>query len=362
MRFRKRKRKKKDQLLPKKNNVIDPVGIVNDPIYLKHDTGDHVERAQRLVEINRTLENTGLSRELTTIPARPATVEELCAVHSPVYVRQIERFGSGWLDSDTYMSPDSYQVALHAAGGAAEAVGWILEGKVSSAFAMVRPPGHHASSDKAAGFCIFNNIAIAAAKALKDFKLARVMIVDYDVHHGNGTQNIFYDNPNVLYFSTHQYPHYPGTGSYEETGSGDAKGTKINVPLPPFCGDKEYLQIFDEILVPAAKRYWPELILVSAGYDAHWMDMLAQMQLTVSGYRQMAVLLKELAYGLCSGRLLFILEGGYALPAIAASVQATFEALLGKTASEDKIGPPPQTRVPYGMRDLISRIKKTHNL
>lgn len=337
-------------------------GIVYDPIYLKHDTGDHVERAQRLVEINRTLEGSGLIKELANIPARSATDEELYLAHTPAYVKHIEDFGSGWLDPDTYMSPDSYQVALHAAGGAAEAVEWILDGKVNSAFALVRPPGHHASSDRAAGFCIFNNVAIAAGKALKDFKLARVMIVDYDVHHGNGTQDIFYNNPNVLYFSTHQYPHYPGTGSLEETGSGMAKGTKINVPLPTFCGDKEYLQIFSEILVPAAKRYWPELIIVSAGYDAHWMDLLAQMQLTVSGYRQMAVILKELASGLCGGRLLFVLEGGYALPAIAASVQATFEVLLGKSTSEDPLGPPPQARIPFGMRDLVSRVKKIHNL
>lgn len=314
------------------------------------------------MEIGRALEHSGLIKELVNIPPRAATKEELYMVHTPDYVKYIEGFGSGWLDSDTCMSPDSYQVALHAAGGAEEAVQWILGGKVDSAFALVRPPGHHASSSKAAGFCIFNNVAIAARKAQREFKLSRVMIVDYDVHHGNGTQDIFYHDPGVLYFSTHQYPHYPGTGSYEETGEGAAKGTKINVPLPAFCGDKEYLQIFREIVAPAAKRYRPELILVSAGYDAHWMDMLAQMQLTVNGYRQMAVILKELASELCQGRLLFVLEGGYALQAIAASVQATLEALLGKAAEKDPLGPPPQARLPYGMQDLLSKIKKIHGL
>ncbi len=337
-------------------------GIVYDPIYLKHDTGDHVERAERLVRIMRTLESSRLAGELTSIPARAATNEELCLVHSPDYVKYIKGFGSGWLDPDTYMSPDSYQAALYAAGGAAEAVQRIIEGKITSAFALVRPPGHHASSNKAAGFCIFNNVAVAARKALKDLKLSRVMIVDYDVHHGNGTQDIFYGDRSVLYFSTHQYPHYPGTGSYDETGSVEAKGTKINVPLPPFCGDREYVQIFNEILVPAARRYRPELILVSAGFDGHWMDMLAQMQLTVSGYRKMASILMELAGELCRGRLLFVLEGGYDLKAIAASVEATFEVLLEKTVDEDPLGPPPQARIPYGVNDLLSKIKKIHGI
>lgn len=341
---------------------MNRAGIVYDPIYLRHDTGDHVERAERLVEIRRSLESSGLVKELINIPARAASMEELHLVHTSDYVKYIQGFGSGWLDSDTYMSLESYNVALHAGGGAMEAAEWILKGKVNSAFALVRPPGHHASANRGAGFCIFNNVALAARKAIKDFKLSRVMIVDYDVHHGNGTQDIFYSDPAVLYFSTHQYPHYPGTGSIDETGEGEATGTKINVPLPAFCGDQEYLQIFNEILVPAAKRYHPELILVSAGYDAHWMDMLAQMQLTVTGYRQMAVVLKELAVELCHGRLLFVLEGGYALQAIAASVQATFEVLLGKPEANDPLGPPPQARRPYGIDELLSKIKRIHRL
>lgn len=337
-------------------------GIVYDPIYLKHDTDDHVERAQRLVEIHRALDSSGIIKQLVNIPARPATMQELHLVHSPDYVKYVRGFGSGWLDPDTYMSPDSYNVALHAAGGAIEATKWIVGGKVDSVFALVRPPGHHASANRAAGFCIFNNAALAARKAVKDLKLSRVMIVDYDVHHGNGTQDIFYEDPSVLYFSTHQYPHYPGTGSYNETGAGDAKGTKINVPLPAFCGDEEYLQVFQEILVPSAKRYRPELVLVSAGYDAHWMDMLAQMQLTVSGYHRMSAILKDLATQLCQGRILVILEGGYALQAIAASVQATFEVLLGKPETGDPLGPPPERRKPHGFEDLLFRVKKTHNL
>lgn len=336
-------------------------GIVYDPIYLKHDTGDHVERAGRLVEIKRSLDISGLIKELVSIPARPAAKEELYLVHTPDYVKYIEGHGIGWLDPDTFMSPDSYNVALHAAGGAAESVQWIMDGKVDSAFALVRPPGHHASSDKAAGFCIFNNVAIAARKALKDFKLSRVMIVDFDVHHGNGTQDIFYSDPSVLYLSTHQYPHYPGTGTVEETGTGQAEGANINIPLPPYCGDKQYLQIFHEIVIPAARRYRPELILVSAGYDAHWMDMLAQMQLTVNGYRQLAGILRDLASELCRSRLLFVLEGGYSLQALAASIHATFEALLGKPPSPDPLGPPPQSR-PWGINDVLTKVKRIHGL
>jgi acetoin utilization deacetylase AcuC-like enzyme len=212
------------------------------------------------------------------------------------------------------------------------------------------------------GFCLFNNIAIAAKYALAKFGLERILIIDFDVHHGNGTQEIFYDNPQVLYLSTHQYPHYPGTGSTQETGSGSAKGTTVNIPLPSGCGDAEYQEVFEQIVVPVAKRFSPQLILVSAGYDSHWADQLALMQVSVSGFAQMVKIIKGEAEELCNGRLVFSLEGGYNLTALAASVKATFEVLLGESNIEDPLG---QTRYQWATPDiapLVKAIKEIHNL
>jgi acetoin utilization deacetylase AcuC-like enzyme len=260
------------------------------------------------------------------------------------------------------MSPDSYDAALYAAGGAIKAAEAVMKGEVNSAFALVRPPGHHATPKRAMGFCLFNNIAIAAKYALSKFGLERIVIIDFDVHHGNGTQEVFYDNPQVLYASTHQYPHYPGTGSIEEIGSGEAKGTVVNIPLPGGCGDAEYQQVFEQIIVPVAKRFKPQLILVSAGYDLHWADELALMQVSVTGFAQMVKIIKGLADELCGGRLVFSLEGGYNLAALAASVKATFEVLLGNTDIEDPLGQTQYQRSAPDITPLIKAIKELHNL
>ena len=341
------------------------VGYVYDPIYLKHDTGQHVENIQRLEAIISYLEQTGLKQQLTPIKPRPATIEELSLVHQEQYVsdiREAARRGGGWLDLDTLMSPDSYDAALYAAGGAIEATGAVMTGEVNSAFALVRPPGHHATPRRAMGFCLFNNVAIAAKYALTKFTLEHVAIIDFDVHHGNGTQEAFYDSPQVLYVSTHQYPHFPGTGSIEEIGSGEASGTILNVPLPGGCGDAEYQQVFEQIIVPATRRFKPQLILVSAGYDTHWADMLAMMQVSVTGFARMVKIIKGLADELCDGRLVFSLEGGYNLGALAASVKATFDVLLGKTDIEDLLG---QTQRRWSVPDiapLIREIREIYNL
>jgi len=340
-------------------------GYVYDPIYLKHDTGQHVENAQRLEAITSHLEKTGLKQQLTPIKPRPATIEELSLVHQEQYVsdiRESAQKGGGWLDLDTVMSPDSYDAALYAAGGAIEATGAVMTGEVNSAFALVRPPGHHATPRRAMGFCLFNNVAIAAKYALTKFALEHVAIIDFDVHHGNGTQEAFYDNPQVLYVSTHQYPHFPGTGSIEEIGSGEARGTILNVPLPGGCGDAEYQQVFEQVVVPATMRFKPQLILVSAGYDTHWADMLAMMQVSVTGFAWMVKIIKGLADELCDGRLVFSLEGGYNLGALAASVKATFDVLLGKADVEDPLG---QTQRRWSVPDiapLIREIKELHSL
>jgi len=241
------------------------VGIIYDPVYLEHDTGLHVEVARRLERVMAHLEKTGLKQQLTPIAPRPATIEELELVHSGKLISQIKELaekGGGWFDADTVVSPCSYDAALYAAGGTIEAVEAVMSGRVDSAFALVRPPGHHATHSKSMGFCLFNNIAVATMCALE--KCDDILIIDFDVHHGNGTQEAFNDNPHVVYISMHQHPYFPGTGGIDETGTGSARGTMVNVPLMPFCGDEEYIRVFEEIIVPVSRRFTPQLIMVSA--------------------------------------------------------------------------------------------------
>ena len=338
------------------------VGFVYDPIYLRHDTGKHVENAKRLEAIISHLERTGLTQRLTPIKPRAVTIGELSLVHDEHYISHIQdvaQRGGSWLDVDTVMSPNSYEAALYAAGGVIRATEVVMNGEVDSAFALVRPPGHHATYGRAMGFCLFNNVAIATKYVLANYKLERILIVDFDVHHGNGTQAAFYDNPQVLYISTHQYPFYPGTGSIEGTGSGAAKGTTINIPLPAGSGDIEYLEVFEQIIIPVAIRFKPQLILVSAGYDAHWADGLALMQVSVTGFAQMAKIIKGLADELCNSRLVFSLEGGYNLTALSASVKATFDILLDNTTIEDPLGQLPRR---FEVPGITSLIRKIHSL
>lgn len=345
-------------------NIIS-VGYVYDPIYLKHDTGQHVESASRLEAVNSHLQQTQLDQQLTLIKPRAAAVEEIALVHHKQYISSIRdkaRRGGGWLDADTVMSPDSYDAAVYAAGGVIRATQAVMGGEVNSAFALVRPPGHHALSHQAMGFCLFNNVAIAAKCALAEYGLERIAIIDFDVHHGNGTQEAFYDNPQVLYISTHEYPFYPGTGRIEETGSGMGKGSTVNIPLPSGCGDEEYLQVFEQIVAPATRRFKPQLVLVSAGYDPHWTDSLALMQVSTTGFALMAKIIKGLADELCSGHLVFSLEGGYNLNALATSIKATFDILLGKSNIEDTLGQSPYRTAVADITSLIKRIKDTHDL
>jgi len=345
------------------------VGYVYDPIYLKHDTGQHVENAQRLKAIISHLEETGLKQKLSHILPRVATTEEIALVHDKhhiAHVQAVAKGGGGWLDADTVMSVGSYQAALYAAGGLIRATEVVIN-EGGSAFALVRPPGHHATATQAMGFCLFNNVAIAAKYALNKFKLDHLAIIDFDVHHGNGTQGTFYDDPRLLYISTHEFPLYPGTGSIEEIGSGDGKGTTVNIPLPAGSGNAEYLEVFEQIIIPAVKRFSPQLILVSAGYDAHWTDGLAMMDLSVTGFARMAGVIKGLADELCGGRLVFTLEGGYHLTALAASVKATFDILLGNADISDPLGEPqagPKLRgfQPPDITSLVESIKRIHDL
>ncbi len=341
-------------------------GYVYHPVYLQHDTGQHPENAARLRSIISHLQQTGLLSDLTPIEPRAASVEELALAHSEQHISHVQdvaQKGGGWLDPDTVMSAGSYEAALYAAGGAIAATEAVITGEVSSAFALVRPPGHHATFQRAMGFCLFNNIAIAASYALARHNLERIAIIDFDVHHGNGTQDIFYRNPRVLYLSTHQYPHYPGTGSVEETGGGVAGGTKVNIPLPAGCGDEEYLTVFGQVIEPAVRRFKPQLILVSAGYDAHWADILAMMRVTITGFAKMVGIIRGLAAELCPGRLVFCLEGGYDLRALAGSVKATFDVLLGNDSNiDDPLGEPPRRFGGANLDFLLEKLKIKHHL
>jgi acetoin utilization deacetylase AcuC-like enzyme len=336
---------------------------VYDPLYLKHDEPTHPENSCRLESTMRHLREAALLERLKRVAARDAAVEEVGAVHRPSYIQEIRAAAEGrqgWLDMDTYVGPHSYAAALRAAGGLLQAVQAVLQGEADNAFALVRPPGHHAVAGRAMGFCLFNNVAIAARYALREFGLERVLIVDFDLHHGNGTQDAFYEEPTVLYFSTHQYPHYPGTGHYQETGRGAGQGYNVNVPLPAGVGDVGYERVFAEILVPVARRYKPQLILASAGYDAHWADPLGGMLLSVSGYASMARTLVALAAELCQGRLVLTLEGGYNLEALAASIAATFGVLLGDEQVEDPLGPARRKEQP--VEQAISAVRRVHGL
>ena len=340
-------------------------GLVYDPIYLEHDTGEHEENSRRLIATISYLEETGTKEKLTMLPPRPASTEELGMIHTAEYISYVKskaEKGGGWLDPDTKICPRSYEVASYAAGGLLVAVEGVMRGEVDSAFALVRPPGHHAVPDGAMGFCVFNNVAIAARFALGKFGLSRVLIADFDVHHGNGTQDAFYADPGVLYFSTHEYPFYPGTGRMEETGTGDGEGTTVNIPMAAGWGDDEYLRAFREVLVPVTHRFRPELILVSAGFDPHWADHLAMMRVSIRGFAQMTMILKKLADDLCQGRLVFTLEGGYNLRVVAASVKASFDVLLGNKEIDDPLGEASTTRKPEGFDRHIEQIKRIQHL
>ena len=340
-------------------------GYVYDPVYLEHDLRGHPENQQRLRKILDVMETHDMLKQLAHVPAAPVTQERLERAHEPHYIEQVWRVaqrGGGHLDADTYVRSASYDAALMAAGGLVEATRAVLDGELENAFALVRPPGHHALRGRGMGFCLFNNVAIAARYALAERGLDRVFIVDFDVHHGNGTQDEFAADPAVMYLSTHQYPYYPGTGYWNETGTGNGEGSIINVPLGGGVGDRGFARIFQEIVAPAAWRFQPELVLVSAGYDAHWDDPLAYMQLSIGGYAAIAQALKDLAEDLCGGRVVFTLEGGYHLEALAYSVLNTFGVLLGDEAWQlvDPLGPSPSRERP--VTEVVERVRQIHGL
>ena len=315
--------------------VIDMgnTGLVYHPAYLEHDMGPgHPESPNRLCAIMQQLEQSGTMARVTKIEPRKAEDEWITQVHTPGYASALNRAapttGRVSLDPDTSMSPGSLNAAYLAAGGALAAVDAIMAQQVEHVFCAVRPPGHHAEAGRAMGFCLFNNVAIAARYVQKKYGLTRVLIVDWDVHHGNGTQHSFEDDPSVLFFSTHQYPHYPGTGRGTERGQGAGVGFTVNVPMEAGEGDEVYHEIFLKSLVPTADMFKPEFVIISAGFDAHNDDPLASMGLTEAGYTDLTNIVAGIAKRHAQGRILSSLEGGYNLTALAASVEAHIKALL----------------------------------
>lgn len=335
-----------------------------DPLYLEHDLPGHPENRARLEHVMKQLGDEGLLARMAFVQPQPADLDVLTSVHSRSYVLAVQdmaRRGGGQIDPDTYVRPSSYDAAALAAGGVVAVVRAVLSGRARNGIALVRPPGHHAVPGRGMGFCLFNNVAIAARAALNEFGLGRVLIVDWDVHHGNGTQDAFYESPQVLFFSTHQYPYYPGSGHSRETGMGAGQGYTVNVPLPAGVGDEGFVRVYDELLTPVAERFRPDLILVSAGYDAHWDDPLAGLRLSLGGYWGLAQTVVALADRLCAGRLVVTLEGGYNLDVLSRGVADICRALLGDEApGDDPLGVSPWPE--RSVEDVLRAVRQIHGL
>jgi acetoin utilization deacetylase AcuC-like enzyme len=356
--------------------------LVYDPIFREHLVPpDHPERPQRIEMVMEYLKTLNwLERDgLVQLTPRAATLDELAAIHERSYIQEVEAISKEaaaqgekailQIGTDTYASAKSYEAALKAAGAPITAIDALMEGKINNAYCLVRPPGHHAVAEAAFGFCIFNNVAVAARYAIDKYGLERVMIIDYDVHHGNGTQEMFYDDPRVLYFSIHQAPFFPGTGASDETGEGPGKGTTINVPVPAGTGYETYEPVFRQIMAAAADRFQPQLILVSAGFDAHWKEAKAE-----TGLVQPGILLSSAAFAkineiiirsanvLCEGRLIMVQEGGYELDANACGAVTCINQLLGGVEAVDKYGQAPDMPYHINVDVLISELRRIHHL
>jgi len=327
-------------------------GIVRDNIFLKHKTGiHHPEAPRRLETIYSMLDNDNLMEKLVQIPKRMASLEEVELVHAPEYIdRVMDTAGEElrYLDPDTVTSEQTCEAAFTAAGSCMEAVDQVVNSKIDNAFAFVRPPGHHAEKDRQMGFCIFNNTALAAAYALRYLGLSRVLIIDWDVHHCNGTQHTFESTDEVLVFSTHRFPFFPGTGSLDEIGKNNGLGYTVNVPLSPAKKDKDFIEIFKEILVPIAIEYNPQLIIISAGFDTHYDDPIGGMRVTENGFAYLTSIIMEMADQVCKGKIVAILEGGYDLGALRKSVKKIIETMMCSSSHQiftkiDKMHSDPST-------------------
>ncbi len=352
--------------------------FIYDPIFLEHlPPADHPDRPERLQRALEVIEGLGWFQRdgLIQLSPRAATEDELATVHDRLYIRELKdaaehaateeaqgKHQPYFFATDVYLSGQSYNAAIKAAGAPLTAIDALMRGEIDNAYCLVRPPGHHALADDAMGFCLFNNVAVATRYALDHWGLERVMILDYDVHHGNGTQDAFYDDPRVLYFSVHQAPFFPGTGAFDERGEGAGLGTTINVPLPADTGFEMYEPIFRQVMAPAADRFAPQLILVSAGYDAHWADPLGQMNLSTAGFSKLNEIVIKLAQTLCQGRLIMLQEGGYNVEAMACCVASSLNQLLGDDAAVDSLGRAPDQTYRINTDVLIGELRRVHDL
>ena len=306
------------------------VGIIKSPKYLLHcSREDKIEKPERLFEVYKYLENN--TKGLTFYEPEIVSEEQLKQVHSSFYINQVKQYseqgGEHNYDKDTYINQHTYNVARLAAGGCIKLADKILEGEIDKGFALVRPPGHHAEAGRAMGFCIFNNIAITASHLIDKYGLERILIVDFDAHHGNGTQEIFYDNPKVLTLSIHQNDIFPLTGKGKDVGINEEEGFNINIPVHPYFEDEEFSYIFGKIIQQVAETYLPQIILVAAGYDAHIDDNVSKLKITSEGYANITKFLSYFADKYSDGKLLYVLEGGYNIEALSSSLISTIETL-----------------------------------
>jgi acetoin utilization deacetylase AcuC-like enzyme len=342
------------------------VALYYDPLFLGHDTINHPESIARVQACIDLLEASGVAARLARPQCRDATEDELALIHSTDHIRRMQRVGLGgpvMVLPDTIANVGTYAAAVRAAGACLGATEAVVRGEYESAFCLTRPPGHHAVAGAPMGFCFFNSVAIAARHAVANLGMERVAIVDFDIHHGNGTQDAFYEDPSVLYISTHQYPYYPGTGHWREAGQGLGAGTTLNLPLPGGCGDVEYARVFESVIEPRLKAYSPQLILVSAGYDAHHADPIdgSLMRLSCAGYAGLIGRLKALSSELCAGRTVVALEGGYDLTALSWSVCNSIEALMGEAITPDPVGPAPEMPPP-DFQPLLDAVRELHGI
>lgn len=337
---------------------------VTHPRYVEHDLAGHPEHAGRIRAVWEEIDNSGLAEYMQHRLPEPVTDEQILYTHTAQHVEnlhEVERQKiKAQFDSDTYLLPGSPEIARLSAGGVVMATEAVLRGEADNALAITRPPGHHAIPTRGMGFCLLGNVAIAARQAQKAFNIERILIVDFDVHHGNGTQDMFYEDDSVLFISTHQYPFYPGSGSLRETGSGSGRGFTLNIPLTAGHGDANYLRVFEEIIRPAATRFRPQLILVSAGFDGHWMDPLAGMMLSLTGFANITQILYEMADELCDGKIVFVMEGGYDLLALSHGMANVARVLLGRTDYSDPYGN--TGRREPDVDELINAVKVLHKL
>jgi acetoin utilization deacetylase AcuC-like enzyme len=344
-------------------------GYVTDARFAVHTMSGHPENAGRLKAVQELMESSGTAAQLQLIAPVRAADEHILSVHRPKYLEilyKTESMGGAMLTADTYVLDESFETARYSAGGGIAAVDAVLRGEVENAIVATRPPGHHAEMKRGMGFCLLSNVAITARYAQQHYpdQVKKVLIVDYDVHHGNGTSDVFYEDPSVFFSSTHQSPWYPGTGAATDTGRGAGIGTTLNMPLQAGAGDDCFRALYEQVLWPAARRYEPDLMLVSAGFDAHWAESatLGQLRLSLGGYAWLTQQLKLMADELCGGRVIVIMEGGYNLTALSNGMVNAARVLLGSGELLDPLGEAPSQDPVSAVEPLIAQLRQIHSL